>query len=59
MIRSEETRKKMSEAHKGKKHTEASKRKMSKSHKGKKHTMETRKLLSLLRKQYAKKKGAR
>ena len=39
-IPNEEIRKKMSEAHKGKKHTEESKQKISKALKGKKHTEE-------------------
>ena len=44
--RSEDTRRKMSEAMKGKLHTDETRRKMSESHKGNQHTEETRRKLS-------------
>ena len=44
--RSEETKKKMSEANKGKHHTEETKKKMSEAMKGKKHSAESKKRMS-------------
>lgn len=45
-LHSEETRKKMSEAHKGKHHAEEARRKMSEAHKGKRYSAEARKRFS-------------
>lgn len=46
MNKSKESRKKMSEAHKGKHHTEETRRKISEAHKGKTHSDDTRKKMS-------------
>ena len=49
-IASEETKRKMSEAHKGNTHTEETRKKLSESHKGNTHTEETKRKLSEARK---------
>lgn len=50
MKHSEETRRKMSEAHKGKTHSEETKLKISEANKGRKHSPETKKKMSILSK---------